>query len=228
MFLLSEPKFGGCSRLAEILKQVSHDSVNRFLLRERYEARDLFETLKAYLNLVGGVLSVDDTVIEKTYSDVNQAELIGYYWSGKYHKTIKGINLITLYHCDIQGNTLPVNYRIYDKQEGKTKNEYFREMMEEVIGWGLQPWGVTGDSWYSGIENLKFLRNQKIGFLLGVEKNRTVSNQPHKYQQVKTLEISKQGVVTYLKELGFVKLFRKPSETKTLDTTFCTCQIQRC
>ena len=109
MFLLSEPKFGGCSRLAEILKQVSHDSVNRFLLRERYEARDLFETLKPYLNLVGGVLSVDDTVIEKTYSDVNQTELIDYYWSGKYHKTIKGINLITLYHCDIQGNTLPVN-----------------------------------------------------------------------------------------------------------------------
>ena len=99
----------GYSRLAEILKQVSHDSVNRFLLRERYEARDLFETLKPYFNLVGGVLSVDDTVIEKTYSDVNQAELIDYYWSGKYHKTIKGINLITLYHCDIQGNTLPVN-----------------------------------------------------------------------------------------------------------------------
>ena len=63
----------GCSRLAEILKQVSHDSVNRFLLRERYEALDLFETLKPYFNLVGGVLSVDDTVIEKTYSDVNQA-----------------------------------------------------------------------------------------------------------------------------------------------------------
>ena len=188
--------------MAEILKQVSHDSVNRFLLQERYEARDLFETLKPYLNLVGGVLSVDDTVIEKTYSDVNQAELIGYYWSGKYHKTIKGINLITLYHCDIQGNTLPVNYRIYDKQEGSTKNEYFREMMEEVIRWGLQSWGVTGDSWYSGIENLKFLKNQKIGFLLGVEKNRTVSNQPQKYQQVKTLEIPKQGVVTHLKEFG--------------------------
>ena len=61
-----------------------------------------------YLNLVGGVVSVDDTRIEKIYSDVNQAELIGYYWSGKYPKTIKGINLITLYHCDIQGNTLPV------------------------------------------------------------------------------------------------------------------------
>ena len=59
--------------MAAILKQVSHESVNRFLLRERYEARDLFETLNPYLNLVGGVLSVDDTVIEKTYSEINQA-----------------------------------------------------------------------------------------------------------------------------------------------------------
>ena len=87
--------------MAEILKQVSYDSVNRFLLQERYEARDLFETLKPYFNLVGGFLSVDHTVIEKTYSDVNQAELISYYWSGKYHQTIKGINLITMYHCTV-------------------------------------------------------------------------------------------------------------------------------
>jgi hypothetical protein len=41
LFLLSEPKLGGCSRLAEILGDVSHDSVNRFLLRERYEPKDL-------------------------------------------------------------------------------------------------------------------------------------------------------------------------------------------
>jgi hypothetical protein len=43
LFLLLEPKFGGCNRLAEILGDVSHDSINRFLLRERYEPKDLFE-----------------------------------------------------------------------------------------------------------------------------------------------------------------------------------------
>ena len=26
-----------------------------------------------------------------------------------------------------------VNYRIYDKSEGKTKNDYFREMLIEVL-----------------------------------------------------------------------------------------------
>jgi hypothetical protein len=209
LFLLSEPKYGGCSRLAEILGDVSHDSVNRFLLRERYEPKDLFSIIEKIINLVGGILSVDDTVIEKIYSDPKNAELISYFWSGKAHKTIIGLNLITLYYSDINGNSVPINYRIYDKKEGKTKNDYFREMVSEIISWGVKPRMVTGDSWYSGVENLKFLKNQKLGFLFGIEKNRTVSNEPHKYCQVGTLDIPEEGLRTHLKEFGFIKLFRK-------------------
>jgi len=57
LFLLSEPKHGGCSRLAEILGDLSHDSVNQFLLRERYEPRDLFAIVKEIINLDGGIVS---------------------------------------------------------------------------------------------------------------------------------------------------------------------------
>ena len=209
LFLLSEPKHGGCSRLAEILGDVSHDSGNRFLLRERYEPKDLFKIIEKIINVVGGILSVDDTVIEKIYSDPKNAELISYFWSGKAHKTIIGLNLITLYYSDINGNSVPINYRIYDKKEEKTKNDYFREMVSEIRSWGVQPRIVTGDSWYSGVENLKFLKNQKLGFLFGIEKNRTVSNEPHKYCQVSTLVIPESGLRTHLKEFGFIKLFRK-------------------
>ena len=98
LFLLSEPKLGGCSRLSEILGDVSHDSINRFLLRERYEPKDLFSEIEKIINLTGGILSVDDTVIEKIYSHPKNAELISYFWSGKAHKTIIGLNLITLYY----------------------------------------------------------------------------------------------------------------------------------
>ncbi len=87
---------GGCSRLSEILGNVSHDSINRFLLRERYELKDLFNTIQKIINLEGGILSVDDTVIEKIYSDPKKTEFISYFWSGKAHKTIIGLNLITL------------------------------------------------------------------------------------------------------------------------------------
>lgn len=58
----------------------------------------------------------------------------------------KGINIITLYYRDPDGKAMPINYRIYDKQEEKTKNNYFREMVEEVIEWGIKPLLVTGDT----------------------------------------------------------------------------------
>ena len=103
---------------------------------------------------------------------------------------------------------MPLNYRIYDKQEGKTKNNYFREMLEEVIEWGIKPLLVTGDTWYASLDNLKFLRKKEVGFLFGVAKDRTVSPQPHHYLKVQNIEIPEQGLVTHLKGFGMVKLFR--------------------
>lgn len=208
-FLLAEPKYSGCSRLAEILDELSHDSVNRFLLRERYEPKDLFEEIKGNINLIGGTLSGDDTVIEKLYSDPNLTAFLGYFWSGNLHRPVKGINLITLYYTDRNGKSVPVNYRLYNKKEGKTKNDYLREMITEVIAWGLKPKIVTADTWYSSKENLKFLRNQKLGFLMGIAKNRQVSLRPGEYTQVENLDIPEDGLVVHLKQFGQVKVFRK-------------------
>jgi Ca2+-binding RTX toxin-like protein len=91
--------------LAAVL-DISRHSVNRFLLREEYNPRDLFSEVQKNLNLKGGVLSADDTVIEKLDSDVSKTQLIGYYWSGKHKKAIKGINLITLYYTDPEGTSI--------------------------------------------------------------------------------------------------------------------------
>ncbi len=145
MFLLAESKYPGCTRLAEILGGMSHDSVNRFLVRERYEPLDLFDEVKLDINLNDGTLSGDDTVIDKPYSDPQFTELIGYFWSGKHHRVVKGIQLITLYYTDGLGKSVPINYRLYNKQEGKTKNDYLREMITEVLNWGLKPKTVTTD-----------------------------------------------------------------------------------
>jgi len=57
---------------------VSHDSVNRFAQRE-VEPKDLFDMVKSIINLSGGILSIDDTVIEELYSNPKHAELIGYF-----------------------------------------------------------------------------------------------------------------------------------------------------
>lgn len=202
---MSEPKSSTCTRLSEVMG-ISHDSVNRFLLREAYEPRDLFNEASRLLNLVGGTLNVDDSTLDKPYSQ--HMELVGHFWSGKHHRVIKGLNLITLYYSDPQWRSLPVNYRVYDKAEGKTKNDYFLDMLEEVLAWGLQPAFMTGDSWYSCVGNLKTVRNHRMGVLFAVESNRRVSTEKGSWVQVQKLDIPADGLRVWLREFGEVKLFR--------------------
>lgn len=52
---------------AEVL-DVYHDQVNRFLLQGRYTGKDLFEKTCPHLVLVGGTLTVDDSILDKPYS----------------------------------------------------------------------------------------------------------------------------------------------------------------
>jgi len=209
LFLLCEPKYVSCVRLAQILGELSHDSINRFLCREDYTPKDLFDELLPHIKLEGGTLSVDDMVIDKLYSDPNKAELIDYFWSGKHKKTVKGINIVTLYYTDPQGVSVPVNYRLVHKREGKTKHDYFLEMLIEVRAWGLKPKMVTGDSWYASKDNLNFLKDEEFGGLFALEANRSVSlEQGGKYVQLQSLDIPQDGLIVYLKQVGQVKIFR--------------------
>jgi DDE superfamily endonuclease len=184
-FLMSEAKSNSCTQLGEIAN-ISHDSVNRFLEREKYEPKDLFDESIKLINPKGGVLSVDDTVLDKPYS--NYMAYVGFYYSGKHHAAVKGINLITLYYTDIEGKNFPVNYRLYDKSENKTKNDYFQEMINEVISWGLLPSMVTGDNWYSYTGNLKLIRNHQLGLMFAIKGNRLVAIEKGKYQKVCHIE----------------------------------------
>lgn len=210
-YLLSDPQYTSCTRLSGILRTVSHDSINRFLERERFEAEDLFNEEKSNIELIGGMLGVDDSVIDKPYSDPAKAAYIDWFWSGKHKRVVKGINLITLFYTDIHGVTVPVNFRIVDKKSKKTKNTYFIEMLEEVISWGLQPEWITGDCWYSGLNNLKRIRQKKINFMFGIENNRTISEVRGEYIQIQKFEgwSSDNSAKVYLKDYGMVKVFRQ-------------------
>lgn len=210
-YLLSEPNYTSCTRLSKVMETISHDSVNRFLERERFGPQDLFEEEKDKIEWTGGVLSVDDSVLDKPYSVPKKAAFIDYFWSGKHHAVVKGINLITLFYTDIHGISVPVNYRICDKSSGKTKNDYFREMLTEVLAWGLAPAWVTGDSWYASLENLKFIRGRKLNFMFGMENNRIISSERGKYIQIQKFEGWSSGAIhtVYLKDYGMVKVCRQ-------------------
>lgn len=207
-YLLSEPRQPSCVKASEVLA-VSHDAINRFLLTNSFTGKDLFEAVKGGIAFTGGVLSVDDSVIDKSFSRLETTELVGMFYSGRHHRVVKGINLITLFYTDTTGLGFPVNFRVYRHQEGKSKHDYFQEMVKECGQWGLRPAWVSADSWYASIDNLKFLRNQEVGFLVGLESNRIVSTVPGVYEQIgKIADLPKEGLFTHLKGFDFVKVFR--------------------
>ena len=189
--------------------QVSHDEVNRFLANQDFTGKDLFDRVKEVIELQGGVLSIDDTVIDKPYSNPDATELVDYFWSGLHHKSVKGINLIVLVYTDPKGLSMAVNFRVYRHSDGKTKINYFQDMCNEVISWGLRPGWVTADSWYSSLDNLKFLRNKEVGIMMGLESNRLISSRPHCFEQIGSVEhIDADGLYTHLKGFDFVRVFR--------------------
>lgn len=130
--LISEPKHPTCTRLAQSI-DIGHDSINNFLGRENFEP---FEQALKHINPIGGTTSVDDTVLDKLYS--NKIDLIGYYYSSKHHKAVQGNKLITLYYTDLIGNSQPINYRLYGSKDNLIKNDYFQKMLDEVLAWGLK------------------------------------------------------------------------------------------
>jgi len=126
----------------------------------------------------------------------------------KHKKSVKGLNLITLFYTDVNQICVPVNCSEIDKSIGKTKNEHFREMVNEVLGWGLQPTWITGDSWIVYLDNLKCVRHNTLSFMFAVKRNRLVSVEKGTYVQIQSLEVPVSGLKVYLKGFGFVKIFR--------------------
>ena len=134
--------------------------------------------------------------------------LVAHFWSGKHHRVVKGLNLVTLYYTDLQGRSLPVNYRVYDKADNKSKNDYFQDMLAQVLAWGLRPAFTTGDTWYSCAKNLKTVKNHQMGLMFAVAANRVVSLEKGTWVQVQKLPVPDEGLMVWLRNFGQVKLFR--------------------
>lgn len=208
---MSVPSGSSCVDASKTLC-VSHDEVNRFLLNGDFSGKRLFGSVRESIGLVGGVLNVDDSVLDKPYTKAGTTELVGKFYSGKHHKVVQGINIVALAYTCPSGYSVPVNFRVYQKSDGKTKNTYFQEMVRELWNWGPRPKWVTADSWYSGTENLKFLRNLEVNFMVGIESNRKVSSLPAGYQYVRDMDIPQDGLFTHLNGYDFVQVFRTVAE----------------
>ncbi len=184
----------------------SHDCYTALLHRLNPNTDDLWNEVRSFLHRQKGALILDDSTIDKPYAQA--IELVGYHWSGKQKRTVKGIHLLTLLWT-VGDLFLPTAYRIYDKpNDSKTKNDHFRDLLDQAKQrqFGLE--FVVFDSWYCSLENLKHLRKLGYRWLTRFKSNRIVNPDNKQSRAICECAISPEGTIVYLQGYGFVKVFR--------------------
>lgn len=207
-FLVASPVTFSCSeaaRVQPVALGVAHDALTRLLQRLEPDSEPLWREARQYVGR-GGMLIVDDSTLDKPYAQ--KIGLVHKQWSGKHHKVVRGINLVTLLWSEGE-RAVPCDYRFYDKpNDGATKNEHFREMLGQAKERGPKPEIVAFDSWYSGLDNLKAVRKQGWRWLTRLKSNRLVNPDGTGNRAVSGVNLSAQGSVVHLKGYGMIKVFR--------------------
>lgn len=186
--------------------QVAHDAYTRLLQRLPPNSEALWEEVRVCIDLLKGMLVIDDTTLDKPYA--RKIALVSRHWSGKHREVVQGINLISLVWTDGDA-ALPCDYRLYNKlSDGLSKNDHFRSLLKQAQARGFDPALVAFDSWYSSLENLKLVRDFGWDWLTRLKSNRQVSLHPGEQQAVSELDIPDTGIRVHLRGYGIAKVFR--------------------
>src|SRR4028118_324527 len=148
-FLVASPLVFSCTEAARVQpatpRRAAHDALTRLLHRFDPDPSPLWDEAEQHVSLHDGLLIVDDTTLDKPYAQ--HIELVHRHWSGKHHRVVAGINLVTLLWSD-GTDAIPCDSRLYDKPvDGVTKNGHFRAMLTTAKDRGFKPRLVTFDSW---------------------------------------------------------------------------------
>ena len=183
---------------------LSHDSVSRWLATAKVQPKDLWEVAEKEISGRSGILVFDDVVIDKSRS--SKMELVNWQYSGAEHGIVKGIGVLNVLWQTSKDEYTPIDYRIWNPPEdGKTKNNHFRDMLSSAKNRGLAPEMVVADSWYSSLDNLKSVRSHGWDSVMGLKSNRLMGK-PH--IPLSQLDIPDEGLTVHLKGYGWIKVFR--------------------
>jgi hypothetical protein len=207
-FLIASPSRFSCVEAGRVQQQTAgapgHDCFSRLLSEMPPDPEDLWMEAKGLIDPNGGALVLDDSTLDKPYARL--IELVGWHYSGKHKKVVKGINLITLLWTDGDRH-VPIDYRIY-KKGGPTKNQLFQQMLRAAAARGLKPGCVCFDAWYASADNLREVRRLGWTFLTCLKCNRRVRQDFGPVRRLSEAAVAAEGTVLYVPEYGQVKVFR--------------------
>lgn len=183
----------------------AHDAYTRLLLRQPPDTEALWQETQPFVDAQTGLLVLDDSTLDKPHA--RHMALVHKHWSGKHHKSVLGINLLTLLWTE-GGAKVPIDCRVSNAAvDGIDKNRHFRAMLATAQQRGFRPQYVCFDSWYSGLDNLKAIRAHGWHWLTRFKSNRAVDPDDTGNRQIYLLDIPPEGKVVHLRGYGFVKVF---------------------
>lgn len=171
--------------------QLSHDQITRFLNRNDYSSKDLWQYIKADIRkhekTKGGVLIIDDAIEEKPYTDEN--EIISWHFSHAKGRCVKGVNLLSclVRYDDI---ALPIAYEAISKdthfcdvktkkekrQASISKNQHFRAIVKQAVVNQVLFDYVLADNWFGAKDNMEFIHYElNKFFIFGIKANRLIA-----------------------------------------------------
>lgn len=200
--------------LADHVKGLSHDTVNRYLRKEEMTSNVIWEHVRG--NLIPceqGCVIFDDTLLDKNHS--HKIELVRKQYSGNTHSIIKGIGVVNCIYLNPEnGEFWLVDYRVFDKDhDGKTKLDHVKEMLlnlHQVKNISFSR--VLMDGWYATKELMLLIDSMGKKFYCPIKSNRQVDDSAGQrpYRAVETLtwtfDESEHGKL--IKIQGFPKDFK--------------------
>ena len=182
----------------------AHDAFTRLLTRLEPDSGTLWAEAQPQVRRDDGVLVVDDSTLDKPHA--RHIELVTRHWSGKHHRVVQGINLVTVLWTDGDRH-IPCDYRIYEKADGRTKNDHFGDMIRTAYARGFHPRCVVFDGWYSSLDNLKLVRSCGWTWLTRLKSNRLVNKNREGTRALADTAIAAAGTEVWLTGYGLVKVF---------------------
>lgn len=225
-YLIAQNQYATATGLSDLLEgRISHDKVTKFLNKRETSSKDLWQYIKPEIRKIaqetGGVLILDDTIEEKTYTDEN--EIVCWHYSHAKGRHVKGINLLSclVRYGDI---ALPIAYepvckdvlfsdvetRKVKRKSPISKNEIFRSIISQAITNGVKFDYVLADNWFGAKKNMEFIHyDMKKKFIIGIKANRLIAlseeeRKKGQYQNLNAL-LFKDGEkrIIWLKDVSF-------------------------
>ncbi len=216
---------------------ISHDDVTRFVHTLPSGSQALWQQVKPVVRQVAravgtsetGCLIVDDSIIEKAFTDENGLVCIHYDHSKD--RYVKGINLVSMV-LKLGTVHLPVAYEPVVKRfpagtlrcersaarlksrktcwrSERTKNEMFRDMFTTCIRNQLRFSYVLCDSWYTNAENIKHILAADKHLIGAVKSNLEVALSLEDKKAGKFVKISELAIELGLKRV-YIRQLNQP------------------